>query len=37
MWYYVIHHATWDRPMHLVVIAIVILVLFGGRNIQRMM
>jgi len=27
----------WDSPMHLLIIAIVILVLFGGRKIPEMM
>ena len=25
----------WDSPMHLLIIAVVILVLFGGRKIPR--
>jgi sec-independent protein translocase protein TatA len=27
----------WDSPMHLIIIAIVVLVLFGGRKIPEMM
>jgi sec-independent protein translocase protein TatA len=27
----------WDSPMHLLIIAIVVLVLFGGRKIPEMM
>ncbi len=27
----------WDSPMHLLIVAIVILVLFGGRQIPEMM
>ena len=27
----------WDSPMHLLIIAIVILVLFGGRKIPEVM
>ena len=27
----------WDSPMHLIIIAVVVLVLFGGRKIPEMM
>jgi sec-independent protein translocase protein TatA len=29
--------AMWDSPMHLLIVAIVILVLFGGRKIPELM